>query len=278
MLGAEQAADDAFLHPLGPDRQIAVGREARDLGAGPGAAGRPVVGPAGTKDEIPAAGAGLGRGTEQGNMVDLGETRVRHRLAHADAIVGELGDIIKLKPLAVFVDHTKPVAAPGEITAHVADAGQIDRQRLFPAVARYVVERHHPAGCQHRHDHASRGVEFHQARLEQTRVSQRHDHTDGAVAAHTEKADVVEEDDAELTRLVVRLDQERPDGHVRAARLTDDGRAKLVVLLPEHLHPFRQRPAAQIRAALEHKPGRFAAGVRINDLDLGEGGHRWVVQ
>ena len=77
VLGAEQAADDAFLHPLGPDRQFAIGREARDLGASPGTAGRPVVGVAGTEDKVPAAGAGLGAGTEERHVIHLGATPVQ---------------------------------------------------------------------------------------------------------------------------------------------------------------------------------------------------------
>ena len=54
------------------------------------------------------------------------------------------------------------------------------------------------------------------------------DEPDGAVAAHAEIADVVEEDHAGRARRVVRLAQQRADHHVRAARLVDDARAEVV--------------------------------------------------
>jgi hypothetical protein len=112
------------------------------------------------------------------------------------------------------------------------------------------------------------GVELDRARLEAAQVRQRHDEADGAVAAHAEVADIVEEDDAELAGLVMRLDEERAHDDVGAARFADDGRAEVVVLLLENLHPLAERSAAQVRTALEHEARRLAAGMGIKDLDV----------
>ena len=54
VVGAEPAADDAFLHPNLARQQVTLGREAGQLGAGSRAARRAVVGPAGAEHEIPA--------------------------------------------------------------------------------------------------------------------------------------------------------------------------------------------------------------------------------
>ena len=66
----EQAADDALLAVFGPGSELAVGGQTGKLGRRPRAARRPVVSPAGAKDEVPAIGVGSGRGAEQVDVVD----------------------------------------------------------------------------------------------------------------------------------------------------------------------------------------------------------------
>src|SRR5437879_4859412 len=66
----EDAADDALLPPDVALAQLAVGEEAGELGAGPGAAGRAVVCHAGAEDEIAAVGVGVARGAEQLDVID----------------------------------------------------------------------------------------------------------------------------------------------------------------------------------------------------------------
>ena len=58
------------------------------------------------------------------------------------------------------------------------------------------------------------------------RCAERDGHADRAVPAHAEVADVVEEDDARAQSAHRRLAQQRPDQHVGAARLVDDGAAE----------------------------------------------------
>jgi hypothetical protein len=56
-----------------------------------------------------------------------------------------------------------------------------------------------------------------------TQVREGRDDADRAMAAHPDVADVVEEDHAGGARGIRRLDQQRADDHVRAARLVHDG-------------------------------------------------------
>src|ERR1051326_3744522 len=71
----ENAADDALLTPYLAGLQLAVGIEARELRAGAGAAGRAVVRAAGAEHEILAVRAGIGRRTEQLDVVDFAPVR-----------------------------------------------------------------------------------------------------------------------------------------------------------------------------------------------------------
>ena len=67
------------------------------------------------------------------------------------------------------------------------------------------------------------------ARLHAAEVRQRRQQADGAVTAHAEVADVVEEEDARGARRVARLAQQGADDRVGAARLVDHGGAEGVV-------------------------------------------------
>ena len=63
-----------------PSRKLAVGAQARELGAGAGAAGRAVVGLAGAKHEVLAVGARHAGWPEELDMVDLGPVGARDSL------------------------------------------------------------------------------------------------------------------------------------------------------------------------------------------------------
>ena len=66
----KRAADDALLHPGLARRELAGRGEARDLGAGAGAAGRAVVGAARTQHEVAAVRAVHGRRTVELDVID----------------------------------------------------------------------------------------------------------------------------------------------------------------------------------------------------------------
>ena len=81
--GLEAAADHALLHPGRAGREVAVGGQAGQLGAGAGAAGRAVVGLAGAQHEVARVGAGRRR--EQLDVVDLRAVRPGDALGHERA-------------------------------------------------------------------------------------------------------------------------------------------------------------------------------------------------
>ena len=77
---------------------------------------------------------------------------------------------------------------------------------------------------------SNRSLNSNYARLHFSQIGKRRDETDGAMSAHAEVADIVEEDDAELTGRVGGRDEVRADEHVRAAGFEQDGAAQVVVM------------------------------------------------
>src|SRR5690606_8756393 len=79
-------------------------------------------------------------------------------------------------------------------------------------------------------DDADRCLQAIPSGADASQVGERDDHADGAVAAHIEVADVVEEDHARTTGVVARLAKESADHDVRSAGLVNDRGAIAVPL------------------------------------------------
>ena len=122
-----------------------------------------------------------------------------------------------------------------------------------------------------RGDDADRRLDAVRAALDLAEVFERGDDADQAVAAHVEIAGVVEEDDALLAGRVGRLDQQRADHRVGAARLTDHAGAEAVEILAQPFAPLDQRAGAGIGAALHDDAGRLTRGVRVDDAHHAKG-------
>ena len=74
---------------------------------------------------------------------------------------------------------------------------------------------------------------------------------------------------------VLRLDQQRADQHVRAARLIDHGGAESVVLLAKHLELVGDRARPEFGPAGDDDPRGFAAGMGVDDRNAPHGHSRW---
>src|SRR5688572_17950007 len=118
-------------------------------------------------------------------------------LAHAPAEIGERVDVLQIYPQLMALDQKEPVAAPGDVAAYFADTGYLDYDLLVLPKAGHVGNSDLTVRVQHCVHRTDRRIDFYQTRLHLTRERERRDETDGAVAAHAEIADVVEEDDAE---------------------------------------------------------------------------------
>ena len=118
------------------------------------------------------------------------------------------------------------------------------------------------------------------AGTDSAKMRQRHADTDRAVAAHADRADIVEENHARRAGRIARLAQQCADEHVRSARLADDGRAEFIEPLAKDRAAFEQRTIAKIGGAFDDNTRRLAPGVRIDNVNsLAEqlAVHGWAV-
>ena len=84
-----------------------------------------------------------------------------------------------------------------------------------------------------RHPHrAHRRLDAVLPRRDAAQFGQRAHHADGAVPAHAQVADVVEEDDARRVFRLVGIEEESPDDDVRTSGLENDAASEVVVAFP----------------------------------------------
>src|SRR5688572_17152405 len=110
-------------------------------------------------------------------------------------------------------------------------------------------------------DHTNRGFDAMFTGLDSSHVCKRDDEANRSVAAHTEVAHVVEEDEAALTGFILGFHQQRADNDVRPARLVDDSRAEWVKITLKNFATIVERSGAEIRSAGDDDTRRLAAGV-----------------
>src|SRR6185503_17400349 len=139
--------DHAFLAPQSARRQLAVGGQARELGARSRAAWRAIVGPSRAEHEVAGVVAWIGRRTDQLDMIDLGPGSSRDavlpkRVAHARSELGKLGDLARFEAQAVVAAQKEPVAAPRHVAMHGPMTRNMHPQLRRVAVGRYVGDGH----------------------------------------------------------------------------------------------------------------------------------------
>jgi hypothetical protein len=115
--------------------------------------------------------------------------------------------------------------------------------------AGHIVDFDRAVLLQARLDRADRCVDADMARLDGAAVSERGDEPDGAVPAHADIADIVEEDDAHLAVRTMRLAHERAYNGIRATRLVDNGAAIVVKVFAKAFDALRQRTFPKIGPA-----------------------------
>src|SRR5262249_10353313 len=141
----EDAADDALLPPDLAFAELAVGDEAGELGAGPGAARGTVVRLSRTEDKVPPVGVRRARRAAQFDMVDLGAVGAgnvgsRQGITHGPGDVGKPFHVIEQEALTVIFHQIEPVAAPGNVPLDLAKFGHIDSYVLRVSVACNIVD------------------------------------------------------------------------------------------------------------------------------------------
>jgi hypothetical protein len=88
------------------------------------------------------------------------------------------------------------------------------------------------------------------------------------MAAHAEIANVIEEDNASRARRVRWFTQQGAHDGVRAARLIHDSSANVIVFGTKYVEAVGDSPGSEGWATLYNDASRFAAGVRVDHMEL----------
>src|SRR5207248_6666440 len=112
---------------------------------------------------------------------------------------------------------------------------------------------------------ANRSFDADRAGANTVKMSERCDKAYGAMTAHPEISDVVEEDNPGVTRRIRRCAQQRSNNCVRAARLVYNRRPDIVKPFTKPNQLFCDAAVSQVGASAEHQPGWLTAGMRVYD-------------
>jgi len=96
--------------------------------------------------------------------------------------------------------------------------------------------------------------------------------TDGAMPAHAQHTDIVEEDHSARCRGIDGRQQQGPDEDVRPAGFVHHARAEGVVLFGENTGTISDGAATEIGHTGDDNPRRFPACVAVDHVDFAHGG------
>jgi hypothetical protein len=237
-------------------------------------AGTNVAGIAWTKNEVAAVGLGRLRHTKQLNMIDLGSIRSYNAIAGRAALIAcahleSSTTSASASESSGALARKSQLPPPDRVSCNEAISRYIQRDIFMQPVRRNVFGRHLSRLMQRRCHHARWHLDLVLTGLNPSHVPKRSHQTDRAMAAHAEITNVVEIDHRCCARRVKRLQQNRSHHNIRPARLIHNARPEKVIPFPKAFKPFRQRPAAKLRAFIDHRLGRFTCGMRINDQNGG---------
>ncbi len=178
-------------------------------------------------------------------MVDVGAVFATNscafqRVTNATAEVHERLDVGERKLLAVIRHQEKPVSSPRDVAGHGSIARHADGHGPRESETSHVGDRHAPVFVELGGDDADRRFDPVLSGRNAPDARQRDDEPDHAVPAHSEVANVVEEDDARRATRIDGLAEEGADHDVRAARLGDDRGAVVIVFRTQPLHAFAE--------------------------------------
>ena len=188
--------------------------------------------------------------------------------------MGERACILQRQFLPVVVHEEEPVPTPRNIAMHGAEARHMHRHLLGEAEARHVGYAHPVCIVQHHGHIANGGLDDVRAGGQLAEMVQRDREADGAVPAHAQHADVVEEDDPARRRGLAGRQQQGTHEDVRPAWFVHHCGTQLICMLRKGVCFLLDRAAMEFGPAGQDDPRGFPAGVRIDKV---EGGRRHAV-
>ena len=98
-------------------------------------------------------------------------------------------------------------------------------------------------------------------------MGKRHREADRAVDAHVERGEVVKKDHSTDAVRFAGFANDGSHHRIVATRLITHRTAEPVMFLAKHFGLFSHRPTTEIRATGNNDTGRFALGVRVDNLN-----------
>src|SRR5579871_2195045 len=160
-----------------------------------------------------------------------------------------------------MVDQEKPISTPGDIAHDLLIPRYLHRDIFGVPVARHIAYRNATGRVQGSDYFADGRVDAVLSWLDPAEIGEGGHQTDGAVAAHSKIANVVEKNDSGRARRDSRRTKQAANQDIRAARLVDDGGPQPVVSVLQNPAALGNRSAAQFRTAINDNPGRFSPSV-----------------
>src|SRR5919199_1637489 len=223
--GLEAAADYTLLDPWLAGSELAVGGQASQLRAGARSTWRAVVRLARTEHEITGVGVVPAR-TDELDVIDrsatyAGHSRTIKRRADAPGKVRQMLDLFEAQILPMIVDQEEPVAAPGHVSGDLPIPLDLDGDLLCMTKAGHIIDSHAPIFEEARRHRTHRRFNAMLAHADPAKIGERGHEADGAMAAHSQVGNVVEENDARGAGRIARFAEWCPNQDIRPARLVN---------------------------------------------------------
>lgn len=173
--------------------------------------------------------------------------------------------------MSVSFGEEEPVAAPGDVAADGAGAGNFNDEGTFGAPTGYIGDGDFTVFVQGGSNDANGSFNAVLAGTDAAHVRESSNEANGTVAAHAQVTYVVEEDDAGNAGTIGRFEKRCADNHVRAARFVDDGGTEGVMLFAKHVQSFGYCAPTEVRPPIDDNASGFATSVRIYDGNTSHG-------
>ena len=189
------------------------------------------------------------------------------RIANSPRKFSQLPHVIEIQTKRRIFHEEKPISSPGNISAHGSEIFDGHGHACPVTVTRNIFNRHAAISSERCTDNAHGRFDAVFSRADSTKMGQCCHHSDRAVTAHSQVADIVEKDDSCGAAFVHRLAEQCADQYIRASRLIDHRRSEIVIFRGKTLQTQGERIVTQLRPAGDDHPRWLAGRMRIDNLN-----------
>src|ERR1700761_6957170 len=165
----------------------------------------------------------------------------------------------------------KPVSAPCNVAYHSAMPWHFDGDMLQMAITWNIFYPNAAIAVQSCADHAHGGFNLVRSRPNASEMGESCHYADGAMPAHAQISNIVEEDDSGCVAAIGGFPQKRSHQNIRTARFVHHSRPEAVEFSRKTTETLGERAAAEVRTAFDHHTRWLTCCMGVEDMD---GPHR----